>query len=446
MMKFEARPHVPEDREEGIMSRETRVVRFHGGSGNLLVGRLEIPEGIPRGRALFAHCFACSKDLKAVVRVSRALAERGFAVLRFDFTGIGESEGDFAETNFSSNLDDLVAAADFLAEESGPVELLVGHSLGGAAVLAAAGRLPGVRAVATISAPSTTSHLSRTLLDKAPELENRDEVEVILMGKKVRVRRQLLEDLDERHLAAAIERLGRPLLVFHSPVDEVVPVEHARRIYRAARHPKSFVSLDDADHLLLRRDSDARFVGDVLAAWAGRYLGADPAENSERERLPELEKGEVLARGDSEGYLTRLYAGRHRFLADEPESVGGTDAGPNPYDLLLAALGACKSMTVRMYADRKGWPLEGVQVRLNHERLHAEDCEECDSKSGRVDRIDVELDVEGQLDEEQRRRLLEISARCPVHRTLEREVSIRGRLAGEASELSPGEDDSESGR
>jgi putative redox protein len=398
----------------------TLRLHFTGALGDRLAARVELPVGKPTACALFAHCFTCGKDLKAVVRISRALAERGIAVFRFDFTGLGESAGDFADTNFSSNLEDLVAAADLMRGEWGGAQILIGHSLGGSAVLAAARRIPEVKAVATIGAPSDTEHLRDTLVSIVPELETDGEAELRLGGPPVRVRRQLLIDLEEQSMMASISNLGLPLLIFHSPADEVVSVDHARRIYKAARHPKSFVSLDGADHLLLAREEDARFVADVLAAWAGRYV---PMTG-----LPEpLPAGEVLVEGGAAGYANLIQAGPHMLRADEPVSVGGADSGPNPYDLLLAGLGACKSMTMRIYADRKSWPLEATRVRLRHSRIHAEDCEECETTKGRVDRIAVEVGVDGELDDAQRQRLLEISERCPVHRTLKSEIDIRSR-------------------
>jgi putative redox protein len=404
-------------------------IRFAGGSGAELAARIELPEVEPRAYALFAHCFSCSKDLKAARWIGRALAEQGIGVLRFDFTGLGESAGDFAETNFSSNLEDLVAAADFLRERYGPPRILVGHSLGGAAVLAAASRIPDAAAIATIAAPSDTAHLSDQLIRIAPEIAERGEAEIDLGGRPFRVKRQLLEDLQERSLRPAIAGLGRALLVMHSPVDESVHVDHARRIFEWAKHPKSFVSLDDADHLLLRRESDARYAADVLAAWAGRYIEKREETARGAEAADATQQGEVVVRGGSSGFLQQIIAGAHRVVADEPERVGGTDRGPTPYDLLLAGLGACTSMTMRMYADRKGWPLEGVEVRLKHGRIHAEDCEDCDSREGRVDQIVREIRIEGALDAAQQARLLEIADRCPVHRTLENEIKIRTRAA-----------------
>ncbi|RMH19941.1 MAG: alpha/beta fold hydrolase [Acidobacteria bacterium] len=404
-------------------------VTFEGARGDRLAARLERPDGPPRAYALFAHCFTCSKDLKAAQRISRALAQRGFAVLRFDFTGLGESEGDFADTNFTSNLEDLRAAVAYLRREHQAPRLMIGHSLGGTAVLAVAGEVAEAVAVVTIGAPSDTDHLRRNLAAAAPELEEADDplasTEIRLAGRPFRIRRQLLDDLAGQNVLDRVRELRKALLILHSPVDEVVDVDHARRIYQAARHPKSFVSLDDADHLLLRRESDAVYAAEVLAAWASRYLPEDGRDAAAAESPP---PGEVRVRGGARGYRQQIEAGRHRLIADEPESVGGGDAGPTPYDLLLAGLGACTSMTLRMYADRKGWPLEGVDVALRHRKIHAKDCADCTSEDGLIDEIERDLVLAGPLDQAQRKRLAEIADRCPVHRTLTTETTIRTRL------------------
>lgn len=409
-------------------------VSFPGALGHTLAARLDSPTDSPAAYALFAHCFTCSKDLLAVSRVSRALVDRGLAVLRFDFTGLGESGGDFAETNFSSNLDDLRAAVDFLRSRGQAPRLLIGHSLGGAAVLSVAGQVPEVRAVATIGAPSDTQHLHDSLLSSAPDLATAEEVEVQLAGRPFRVRREFLEDLRQDRVREAVHRLDRALIIFHSPTDEVVGIEHAARIYQAARHPKSFVALDGADHLLLSRPEDARFVADVLATWSARYLDlpAKPAPDRVASGGGDATSpgpGEVLVRGGRTGLVQNIHAGRHHQLADEPTRfAGGTDQGPNPYDYLLTALGSCTSMTLRLYADRKGWDLQGVDVRLRHTKIHAADCVDCESTGGKIDEIEREITLHGQLDEAQRARLLEIADRCPVHRTMTSETKIRSRL------------------
>jgi putative redox protein len=400
-------------------------LRFPGSRGQSLAARLDSPAGTPVAYALFAHCFTCSKDLKAAGWISSALTARGIAVLRFDFTGIGESEGDFAGTDFSSNVDDLVAAADFLRRERAAPSLLVGHSLGGCAVLAAAERIPEARAVSTIGTPSETEHLKQALVRLAPDLEARGEAEVHLGGRPFRVRRELLDDLQEEHLRGVLERLHKALLIFHSPVDNIVGIDHARRLFEMAKHPKSFISLDMADHLL-SEERDARYVGEVLAVWAGRYLEVEEAEG---ETKPDLgAAGEVLVVGSAHGFTQEIVAHRHRLIADEPAEVGGTDAGPTPYDLMLGGLGACTSMTLRMYADRKGLPLEGVKVRLRYSKVHAVDCVDCETKVAKIDHIDREIELLGTLDDVQRQRLLEIADRCPVHRTMTSKIDIVTRL------------------
>ena len=409
-------------------------VSFPGADGTSLSGRLVRPaDGAPAAYALFAHCFTCSKDLKAAVNLSRALSLEGIATLRFDFTGLGESEGDFAETTFSSNVADLEAAASFLEAEYDAPEILVGHSLGGAAVLQAAGRLPSVRAVATIAAPFRPEHVTHLFADSLEEIDRRGEAQVLLAGRRFTVGRDFLEDLSEQRMSETLRTLGRPLLILHSPVDEIVGIDNAAEIYTAARHPKSFVSLDDADHLLTR-ERDSRYVGRVLAAWAARYVQLPETTSAPRpgdpNEGPSAADDRVVASTPAGTFRTEVRAGRHRLVADEPTSVGGEDLGPTPYDLLAASLGACTSMTLQMYAARKGWPLERATVRLRHERVHADDADRCEDREPRVDRLERELVLEGPLDGEQRARLLEIAERCPVHRTLGAGVLIDTELEG----------------
>jgi uncharacterized OsmC-like protein/fermentation-respiration switch protein FrsA (DUF1100 family) len=396
-------------------------ITFEGAHGSQLSARLSLPpDGEVVACALFAHCFTCSKDLKPVVNISRALTQERIAVLRFDFTGLGESEGDFADTTFTSNIEDLVAAAEYMGREIEAPAILVGHSLGGAAVLQAATRIESVRAVATIGAPFDPAHVKHLFVGSLEEIEERGEADVILAGRQFTVGRQFVRDLDGHRMEQTIAGLGRPLLIFHSPVDQTVGIDNAALIYKAARHPKSFVSLDDADHLLLDA-RDSLYVGSVLAAWAHRYIETPP-EPETRDAL--RQDNRVAVRTAAGAFKTEILARGHSLIADEPAAVGGENLGPTPYDLLAAALGACTTMTLRMYADRKKWPLEEAVVRLQHSRIHAEDEEQIEDGDARLDRIDREVTLVGPLDDEQRARLLEIADRCPVHRTLSAGVRI----------------------
>ena len=401
-------------------------LHFENAHGQRLAARLDLPpDGRPRAFALFAHCFTCSKNLRAVSHISRALVNEGLGVLRFDFTGLGESEGDFSETTFSSNVDDLVAAADFLAREHEAPAVLIGHSLGGAAVLCAAQRIPSARALATIGAPFDPAHVRHLLEESLDEIREAGVATVQLQGRPFRIRKQFLDDLEAAEARDYIAHLDRALLVLHSPIDQSVSVENARMIFEAARHPKSFISLDAADHLL-SDESDARYVGRVLAAWADKYVGAtdEPAKAAVPHTDLAAEPGFVVTRTGAEGFRTEIVAGGHRFTADEPASVGGENTGPTPYDLVVAGLGACTGMTLQLYAKHKGVPLESVTVRLRHDRVHAEDCAACDAAMPKLDRITREITVEGDLDDAQRTRLLEIADRCPVHRTLTSDLRI----------------------
>jgi putative redox protein len=410
-------------------------VEFPSPSGDSLAGLLDTPDQAPRSWALFAHCFTCSKDSKAAAFIARSLAEAGFGVLRFDFTGLGDSEGDFANTHFSGNVDDMVAAADWLRAQHGVPALLIGHSLGGAAVLAAAGRIPDARAVVTVGAPFEPSHVLHQLGEDRARIERDGQAQVSLAGRNFTVKRAFLADLAAQPQAERIRSLHRPLLVLHAPDDTTVRVDNARQIFELARHPKSFVALDGADHLLSRA-SDARFAASVIAAWAQRYLPDEaPAAAASASAAPvpgvEVGEGVVLVSERGTGAFTvSVSAGRHHFLMDEPTAAGGDDLGPNPYDMLAAALGACTAMTLRMFARRKGWPLDSVRVALVHDKVHAIDCEQCETNTGQIDSIARVIEINGDLNAAQREQLLEIADRCPVHRTLHNEVSVVTR-AGE---------------
>ena len=405
------------------MASNSRPLSFPGAFGTTLAARLDAPAAPPLAYAIFAHCFTCSKESKAAATISAALAERGFAVLRFDFTGLGGSEGDFANTNFSSNVDDLVAAADFLRREHRAPALLVGHSLGGTAVLAAAPRIPEAVAVATLASPFDPDHVLGLIKDSVEKIDSEGDARVGIGGREFRIKKQFLDDIRAQKIGGVVERLGKALMVMHSPRDTIVNIDNAAKIFIAAKHPKNFVSLDPADHLLLRRE-DALYAGEMLAAWASRYVAPSP------EAAPAPPEGTVLVRETREGkFSNQVFAGRHAIRADEPVAAGGLDTGPGPYDLLCASLGACTSMTLRAYADLKGIPLERVSVELQHNKIYAADCAECETREGRIDRIDREITLEGELDAQQRAKLLEIADKCPVHRTLHSEVLIKTRLA-----------------
>lgn len=402
-------------------------ITFTGSLGESLAARLDTPDGDVKAYALFAHCFTCSKDIFAASRIAENLSKYGIAVLRFDFTGLGASEGEFANTNFTSNVGDLIKAADHLRENFEAPKILIGHSLGGAAVLAAAPEISEVEAVCTIGAPSDPGHVANNFASTIKEIEEKGEADVTLVGRLFKIKKQFLDDIRAQKLTDSLGKLGKALLVFHSPVDNVVGIENAQEIYVAAKHPKSFVSLDDADHLLSKR-ADAIYCANVIAAWAERYIGSS-STTSDSVNIPSIEDG-VVVQETGRGKFSNIVSvgGRHTMLADEPLSVGGNDSGPTPYDFLLSALGACKTMTMRMYAERKKWPMEQARVTLRHQKIHAEDCEACETEDGKVDEINVEINVTGDLTDEQRQRIYEISDRCPVHQTLINEISIKSKL------------------
>lgn len=400
---------------------EAQRLQFPGSDGQQLSARLDLPVGPVRTFALFAHCFTCGKDVLAATRIAQALTAHGIAVLRFDFTGLGGSGGDFANTNFSSNVADLLAAAAYLRQHHRAPALLIGHSLGGAAILSAALGIPEAKAVVAIAAPSDPSHVVGLFKDQAARIEADGEAEVSLAGRPFRIKRQFIEDVAEQKLLDGVARLRKALLVMHAPQDDTVGIDNATQIFIAAKHPKSFVSLDRADHLLTRKE-DAVYVANTIAAWSQRYL------DIKVEEVPAAVAEEGLVRVEESHagkYQQRITAGPHHLLADEPVSFGGLNGGPAPYDLLLAALGACTAMTMRMYAERKGFPLEHVAVSLRHEKIHAADCAECSTTEGKIDWIEREITMRGPLDEAQRVALLEIADKCPVHRTLHSEVMVR---------------------
>lgn len=402
-------------------------VTFENQNGEELSARLDLPvAGEPLACAIFAHCFTCTKNLKAVGRITSALAEKGIATLRFDFTGLGESEGDFANTNFKTDVSDLVSAAEHLEETRQVPEILIGHSLGGTAVLAAAQSLDSVTAVATIAAPSSPQHVRKLLDEDVDEIREKGEATVRLEGRPFTITSEFLDALEEFDLPDSLSTLRKPLLVAHSPIDSIVGIDNASEIFMAAKHPKSFLSLDNADHLL-SREVDAAYIGRVIAAWAARYLDSDPRDVLQPDLSVKNPEFDTVVRTERR-LRTDIMANGFPIVADEPESVGGTNLGPTPYDLLTASLGACTSMTLRMYADRKEWPLEAVTVDLKYRKVHARDCELCETDEGKIDHIEREISLEGELDDDQKKRLLEIADRCPVHRTLHSEIHVETRL------------------
>jgi uncharacterized OsmC-like protein/pimeloyl-ACP methyl ester carboxylesterase len=392
--------------------------QFQGSEGQQLAAALDLPDGEPIAYALFAHCFTCGKDVLAARRIALALAAKGIAVLRFDFTGLGSSEGDFANATFSSNVADLVRAADHLRGTRKAPAILIGHSLGGAAILAAAAQIPEAKAVVTIAAPADPAHVTGLFADHIDDIRKHGKVEVSLAGRPFPIKKEFLDDIAEHNLMGHATMLHKALLIMHAPADDTVGIDNATKIFVAAKHPKSFVSLAGADHLLTQR-RDAVYVAEVIAAWAQRYL--DPVAATD---LGEAPRNVVVQETRASKFQQTVSIGPHHLLADEPLAAGGEDTGPGPYDYLLAGLGACTSMTMRLYADRKSLPLERVTVTLKHSKIYASDCAECETKSGMLDQIDRVIAMEGALDAEQRKRLLEIADKCPVHRTLTSEIRI----------------------
>lgn len=399
------------------MSRQK--VAFQNEHGEQLAAYLDFPvDQRPVAYALFAHCFTCNKNLKAVNNISRSLTQKGFAVLRFDFTGLGESEGDFSDTNFSSNVADLAQASEFLREHYEAPSLLMGHSLGGAAVLLAAHKMPELKAVATVAAPANPDHVTKHFKDQIPEIKEKGEATVNLGGRDFTIRKQFVDNLERSNLQNYIHNLRSPLLILHSPSDKTVGIDNAGEIFQHAQHPKSFIALDNADHLLMKKE-DSVYVGEVVASWAERYLPA-----RQEQGLDLSTEKQAVARTDQNSLTTDVKTGNHHLLVDEPTSAGGNDLGPNPYDYLATALASCTSLTLHMYANHKQLPLEEVRVHVQHQKTYEEDCDNAEQKGSKIDLLEREIELFGRLDEKQRERLVQIANKCPVHRTLESDIKI----------------------
>lgn len=382
-----------------------------------LSARLHLPsDQHPKAFAIFAHCFACNKNFNAVRNIARMISMNGIGVLSFDFTGLGSSDGDFVDTGFMSNVNDLVDTAKYLGENYKSPQLLVGHSLGGAAVLSAAAILEDVQAVATIGSPADPAHVQHLFGNRLEEIASEGSATVKLGITSVQIGQQFLNDLQEQNVKAQIPQLRKAIMICHSPQDQIVGIDNAAEIYQHAHHPKSFVSLDQMDHMLSKK-ADSQYVGNLIANWASRYI-------SKEEEVDLRTQSQVLVRLEGEGYTSEIKSGTHNLLADEPESVGGNDFGPSPYDLLSASLGACTAMTLKMYAERKKWDLQEVKVHLDHGKVHVDGV----SEKGKIDLFQRSIEIEGNLDETQRKRLLEIADRCPVHRTLHNGVKVETTL------------------
>ncbi|MDI3326507.1 alpha/beta fold hydrolase [Pontibacterium granulatum] len=402
---------------------KTERLEFTGFDGSILAARLDLPVGKPAAYALFAHCFTCSKDIPAARRIAQRLASLGIAVLRFDFTGLGHSGGEFANTGFSSNIQDLLQAVAFLRDQYEAPQLLIGHSLGGAAILAAAGSVPEAKAVVTIGAPAEPEHVLHNISDHIDEIYIEGEAEVLLAGRPFTIKEQFIEDICGATLTDAVSNLRKALLVMHAPLDETVELDNAAKLFQMAKHPKSFITLDSADHLLSRTE-DAEYAAEMISAWVQRYIDVT--------LLPKLMNAPEgitrVSEADADSFTQDISAAGHHLIADEPASYGGSYLGPTPYQLMAAGLGACTSMTIRMYARQKQLPLEHVQVDVSHNKVHAEDCKSCGQNGGKIDRFERRITLTGDLADEQRTRLLEIADRCPVHRTLAGEIEISTKL------------------
>lgn len=392
---------------------KSKKISFRNQFGELLSARIEFPpEGQIKAYAIFAHCFTCGKSQYAARHIARQLALNNIAVLRFDFTGIGESEGAFSETNFTSNISDIEEAAEYLADHYEPASLLIGHSWGGTAALVAAGNLPEIKGVCTIGSPYDPAHIDHLLRDHLDEINHKGHSHVKLGAKTIKIKRQFLDDISNYSEIGGIENLGKALLIFHSPQDRVVGIQNAAQIFKAARHPKSFLSLDQSDHMLSEKQF-VHYTSNMIGNWAEHYLHIEP-ETKPSVKTPY----QTVSRITDEKYTTQIWSGNHHWIADEPKKAGGDNLGPSPYDMLSAALGTCTAMTLRMYANRKKWDLQEVEVHVENNKEHIEDLSDSDRPTAKIDVFRRYIEIKGDLDKKQMNRLLEIADKCPVHKTL----------------------------
>lgn len=390
---------------------------FSNTDGLGLSAKLYLPlDEKPRFYAIFAHCFTCSKNFRAVSNISNTLSQLGVAVLSFDFTGLGNSKGEFEDTGFSSNVDDLIAAANFLEKNYEAPKLLIGHSLGGSAVIFAAAELDYVEAVVTIGSPANPRHVKKLFESDLETIKKEGSAKVNIGGRSFRIKKDFVDDLESKNLPELISGIRKSFLFLHSPQDSIVDISNAAELFQSAYHPKSFVSLDGADHLL-SDDKESQYVGELISTWSKKYLPVEISEN-------DIKGHQVKVRLFGKGYTTEIKTPFHHLLADEPKDVGGANLGPTPYDLLMASLGTCTVMTLKMYAERKGWDLKEIVTYMDHDKVHKEDSEDFDKKGSKVSRFTRSLEIKGDLTEEMKEKLLEIADKCPVHRTLHEDIII----------------------
>lgn len=404
------------------MIKSSQKITFENSRGEKLSARIAFPiDRKPHNFAVFANCFTSNKNFKAIRYITQSLTAEGFGVLSFDFTGLGESEGNFAGTAFSSSVDDLICAANYLKENYVAPTLIVGHSLGGAAVILAASQVDEIKAVVTSGTPSARQHVRNLLKSGIEEIEENGVAEVDIGGRPFTVKKEFIDDLVNQKLPGVVKQIRKSYLGLHSAQDTIVGIENESELYLAVRHPRSFISPDGADHLL-SKEKDACCAGDLIVTWAKRYV-----------EIPEIEElstqSRVVAYLDtSEKFTTHIKADQRSLIADEPENFGANVFGPSPYQLVASGLATCTLMTLHLYAELKKWDLQEVFRHIRHETTHLEDWKDCENPKAQIDKFTRDLELIGDLDVEQKQKLLEVSGKCPVHQPPENVAHIETRM------------------